>query len=259
MIFKLTGGLGNQMFQYAYGRSWSIKNKKQFIYYYASNFGNTNRQCGIWRFNIKAKKIDGTLPEILRIIEKVVRIKNPHVLCGYWQGEKYFFDYKDEIRNDFRLARPLDKKNLKFLNDIDKCNSVSIHIRRGDYVSDPKTIKIHGSCTLEYYKKAIEKIKKEVKRPVFFVFSDDPKWVRANFKFGSIRYIDWNKGINSYKDMELMSHCKHNIIANSSFSWWGAWLNNNPHKIVIAPKKWFNEIELQKEMKDLIPKKWIKL
>jgi hypothetical protein len=254
MIFKLRGGLGNQMFQYAYGRSWSIKNKKALKYYFIHNYGDANRCYELGIFNI-----NGLFPELLRKVEIFLNVKFFDVVSGYWQGEKFFINNKNTIRRDFQFIKLMDRKNINILEEINKVNSVSVHVRRGDYISDKKTNEFHGVCTLRYYNNAIKKIKQTIKSPKFFVFSDDSEWVKNNLKIDNATYVNWNNGDNSYKDMQLMSHCKHNIIANSSFSWWGAWLNTSPGKIVIAPKKWFINDEAQKKSKDLIPKEWIKI
>ena len=140
---------------------------------------------------------------------------------------------------------------------ISQTNSVSLHIRRGDYVSNQKTNQTHGTCDLDYYQRCITEIEKEVENPYFFVFSDEIEWVKENLKINHpAEYVDQNTGDKSYEDMRLMSQCKHNVIANSSFSWWGAWLNSYPDKIVFAPKRWFASDK--HNTKDLIPEGWKK-
>ena len=135
--------------------------------------------------------------------------------------------------------------------------AVSLHVRRGDYVSDPKTKAILGVCSLDYYRAAIAHIAERIESPAFFVFSDDIAWAKANLEIPfPCEYVDHNQGQQSYNDMHLMSLCKHHIIANSSFSWWGAWLNPRKDKIVIAPENWFANNE---DAKDLIPPESVKL
>lgn len=151
---------------------------------------------------------------------------------------------------------PLSGENKIISDEIRKTNSVSLHIRRGDYITSKITNKFHGTCCLGYYKKAMKLINKKVKNPKYFVFSDDIYWVKKNLEIKNAFYVDDNVGDKSYIDMQLMSMCKHNIIANSSFSWWAAWLNNNPNKIVIAPKKWFNDPGM--DTTDLISEEWIR-
>ncbi len=176
-------------------------------------------------------------------------------ITGYWQSEKYFMDVDQDIRRCFQFRSELDEINEQWKDRILKSNSVSIHIRRGDYVSNPTTNSVHGTCTLEYYHSAINEISSRVNNPVFFIFSDDLNWVMENFfiKY-PVCHVSNNFGKNSYLDMWLMSLCQNNIIANSSFSWWGAWLNGNKNKIVVAPKAWFAGKE---KPLDLYPEGWI--
>ena len=184
-------------------------------------------------------------------------VKGSAYLLGYWQSEKYFADYSDEIREDFTFKSPLSERNSDLANQISSVNSVSVHVRRGDYVTNAKNAFI-GVCPLSYYEQATELIKSRVESPVFFVFSDDMDWVKSNLKLDvKTVMVNHNSGSESYNDMRLMSMSKHHIIANSSFSWWGAWLNPNPEKIVIAPKKWFRNGEF--DTSDLIPSNWIRI
>ncbi|MDR2407204.1 MAG: alpha-1,2-fucosyltransferase [Bacteroidales bacterium] len=175
-------------------------------------------------------------------------------LDGYWQNELYFKDCEDIVRRKYQFITPLDLKNNDLKNKICSVNSVSIHVRRGDYLKHKMYL---GLCDKDYYVNAISYMKKKIDHPVFFVFSNDINWCKSNLRDvindSCSEYIDWNKKGKSYIDMQLMSICKHNIIANSSFSWWGAWLNNNIDKIVIAPKKWLNiELIIQPQCKDWI-------
>jgi hypothetical protein len=140
---------------------------------------------------------------------------------------------------------------------ISRSNSIGLHIRRGDYINNKKTRDSFGECSLDYYKKAVAKISETVKDPHFYVFTNDPDFVK-NLKLGNTTtFITHNTGEKSYEDMRLMSLCKHNIIANSSFSWWGAWLNENPDKIVICPSPAFDKLDLTDS--DFYPDNWIKL
>lgn len=176
----------------------------------------------------------------------------------YFQTEKYFKDFEAEIRNDFTFALPPSEKNRTVWEDISSQNSVSLHIRRWDYITNPKANAFHGSCNLEYYKRAVKYVNTKIETPIFYIFSDDIHWVKENLVIeNKAVYIDWNNADTNYEDMRLMSICKHNIIANSSFSWWGAWLNKNTEKIVIAPKKWFNSDTINTQ--DITPKTWIKI
>ncbi len=189
----------------------------------------------------------------------ILNIKWPAYLVGYWQSEKYFKRIEKRLVKEFNFKNPLNGKNFAVANEISQNNSVSIHIRRGDYVTLPYAVKMHGNiCDLDYYSKAIKIIASKVKEPHFFVFSDDISWAKENLRIDYPKtYVNFNTDENSYEDMRLMSLCKHNIIANSSFSWWGAWLNRNVGKIVVAPKKWLNDPT--KDTRDVIPDNWLKI
>lgn len=295
-IVKLNGGLGNQMFQYAFAYALSKKNKIQLILDFwwfeavKSHVNVTPRTFELDVFNTDYKiATEEALSQVIRennlskfqkILWKIFKIKkykpqkNVYVqksafdfnknlfnateylyYDGYFQNEKYFKDYRNEILKCFSLKDSLDEKNQSALELIQSSNAVSLHIRRGDYVTLDFVNKLHGTCSLDYYKKAIEYILKHVKNPHFFLFSDDIEWVVANLKIDyPYTVIDFNRD-KGWLDLNLMKHCKHNIIANSSFSWWGAWLNENSDKIVIAPKKWL----AAKQKYDILPKEWIKL
>lgn len=176
-------------------------------------------------------------------------------LVGYWQSEKYFLDVASIIRADFTFKHPLDNHNAEVAKQISQVSAVSLHVRRGDYANNPNTNNIHGLCSQDYYLMAVKYVAERVENPHFFIFSDDIAWTRTALKLDfPCEYIDHNQGIESYNDMRLMSLCRHHIVANSSFSWWGAWLNPDADKIVIAPKRWFaNQINVQ----DLFPPGWI--
>ncbi len=187
----------------------------------------------------------------------ICAIPLPSYIQGYWQSEKYFEKYATELRRDFTFKLPLTGRNAEFAAKISQTNAVSIHVRRGDYVSNRKAAKLHGLCSIDYYRGAIKNVVARIESPTFFVFSDDIAWVSENLKLDSpCAFVDHNQGQDSFNDMRLMSLCRHNIIANSSFSWWGAWLNVNPNKLVTAPKNWF---AASVNTEDLLPKEWISL
>lgn len=262
IITNLTGGLGNQMFQYATGRRLAIKHKTQLKLHFTNALFCTQRSYELDCFNIKAeiatkedlKKMGIISNRILnriiylfdqrlhlrfnrKIITERESVFDPKILSlpdniylqGYWQNEKYFKDVEDQIRQDFTFIKPVNKYSQQLANLISESNSVSIHVRRGDF------LKYNSSQILgmDYYNHAINKIKRRIKKPVFFVFSDDIQWCKDHLQIkNKTIYIEKNP---SYEDMRLMSLCKHNIIANSSFSSWGARLNKNKNKIVIGP------------------------
>jgi hypothetical protein len=176
-------------------------------------------------------------------------------LIGYFQSERYFKPIEEELRKEFAFKTPPSRENEKLLEKIQDTQSVSLHVRRGDYALDPRVNRHHGLCDLKFYQNAIEEIARRVDRPHFFVFSDDIPWVKNHLQIGfDAVYVTNNQGKKSYEDLRLMSSCRHHIIANSSFSWWGAWLNPRADKIVFAPRKWTN---VKLDLSDLIPSGWM--
>lgn len=178
------------------------------------------------------------------------------LFMGTWQSEKYFLGAMVEVRKHFRFKDELISiETQKTLKDIKSNVSISIHIRRGDYLSSQYVNGFGGICTIDYYKRAMEYVEEHISNPYFYIFTDDKNWVKENFQIDNGKFVLHNTDNDSWQDMYLMSQCKHNIIANSSFSWWGAWLNNNPNKIVIAPKHWWNGFKKD----DVVPIDWIRV
>jgi hypothetical protein len=290
IIVKLAGGLGNQMFQYAFAKASSKRLSVEFALDLRDKTLNIHQGYELKRvFGLEAKiATNSDLNSLLGIgrfttIRRIVKsfgfekhltaniIKEPSFnfsqnmlrgtdnkyYDGYWQSEKYFQMIVNTIKDDFTFKHPLSPINQEVAIQINKVNSVSLHVRRGDYVSNKMANAVHGVCSLDYYRDAINHIFRYVENPVFFVFSDDSAWVKNSLVLDAQSVcVDHNTGKESYNDMHLMSLCKHNIIANSSFSWWSAWLNKNENKIVIAPKNWFAQT---KSIDDLIPKSWVTL
>jgi hypothetical protein len=274
-IVKLNGGLGNQMFQYAFACALKEKTDAQILFDFSYFEENVQEENVVIRpFELNAFNTDcpnATINDLSKIernkpnknvvtqisaykFDKKLFNADKYYYDGYFQNEKYFKEVRDTLLNSFSIKDPIDNKNQLILDNISQTNSVSIHVRRGDYISLESANKFHGACSLKYYEKAIKYIAKKVKNPHFFLFSDDIEWVIENLK---IEYpytvIDFNQN-KGWLDLNLMKHCKHNILANSSFSWWGAWLNENPEKIVVAPKKWiagYNRC-------DIVPRNWVK-
>ena len=174
---------------------------------------------------------------------------------GYWQNEGNFKHIRHQVLEAFQFPKMKDELNINLVKMLQQTNSVSCHVRRGDYLKDPNMC----ICTSDYYVHAVAKMKELVNPDLYCIFSDDIEWCKENLsalcKGKKMVYVDWNKGQNSFRDMQLMSLCKHNIIANSSFSWWGAWLNNNPDKIVISPNTWMNK----RVINDPICKSWLRI
>ena len=180
------------------------------------------------------------------------------ILHGYFPSFKYFKDSSQIIRNDFTFKLDVSEQNKELVEIVTSTNSVSLHIRRGDYVSNEKTRQKFGLCSLDYYNRAVEHISKMVDNPQYFIFTDDQEFVLENLKMDFPMYfVSHNTGEKTFEDLRLMQCCRHNIIANSSFSWWGAWLNQNPEKIVICPVPSFDKINIRDD--DFYPESWIKL
>lgn len=292
-IVKFNGGLGNQMFQYAFALSLEDKFDTK-VYMDMSWFEDvkthTNvvaRTFGLDVFNTKCQaaskedlnkviypnfksKFTKTIAKFFpdRFDVNFIREKNPYLVNknllkypnyfyyeGYFQNEDYFKHLRKRLLEEFSLKEELDERNKEVLEKIKQTNSVSVHIRRGDYVTLETVKTVHGTCGKEYYENAIKYISKKVENPHFFFFSDDIEWVKAQMELDfPYTIVDFNKE-KGYFDLELMRNCKHNITANSSFSWWGAWLNENPEKIVIAPKRW----TLKKQSCKIVPSDWVKI
>jgi len=276
IITRLMGGLGNQMFQYAAAKCLAAKRgaplKLDVSLYGTSQEGLTPRRFELGCFALDydiASEQDISLARNGRGFKYIregapgferafFKFPDNAYLDGYCQSERYFKNIEKVIREDFIFRGSQRGVNKELAEKILSAGSVSVHIRRTDYVSDPKINVHHGICGLEYYLAAVSEIGSKVKDPYFFVFADDIDWAKQNFKVKhQVEYIAHNRDENSFEDMRLMSQCRHNIIANSTFSWWGAWLNVNPGKIVVAPKKWFRDGETGKN--EIVPKEWIKL
>ena len=160
-------------------------------------------------------------------------------MAGTWASANYFEEYSDAIRRQFTLAQTPDEENQRMLDKIASQNAIGVHVRRGDYVSVPETSQRHGLCGLDYYQRAFQYLTDHVSNPAVFIFSDDPAWVRENLCFPCpTTFVTHNVGNKNYLDLQLMAACRHFIIANSTFSWWGAWLSAADGKIVVAPKRW---------------------
>jgi hypothetical protein len=179
-------------------------------------------------------------------------------LEGYWQSERYFLSIQDIIRREFTIKHQPDDENQQLAHRITNCDSVSVHARRGDYVTEHASAGIHPPCNSDYYTRCVNFVTARISTPQFFVFSDDKAWAKENIRFQhETIYVTHNGPERNYEDLRLMSLCKHNIIANSSFSWWAAWLNHNPNKIVLAPSQWFSDSTL--DTRDLLPNGWIRI
>ena len=275
-VVQIIGGLGNQMWQYAMLVALRKHFPEEDVYYNASFFNGYPLHNGFELdrvFNITAKQASVRdirkvyhhfvnhyfflwlyrhyFPQLKSEIKEVESEpfkeslfyqKGDFYYDGYWADHRYYDDCRVELLKEFTLKEPLDDNNKKLLGELKNKFSCSLHVRRGDYLKDPDYC---GICDLDYYKKAVETVLSKTKKQVtFLVFSNDINWCKENladdFAGNEVIYVDWNTGKDSYKDMYLMSQCNANIIANSSFSWWGAYLNETPDKIVISPAKYKN-------------------
>ncbi len=188
---------------------------------------------------------------------KILKQRSQLYLEGYWQAHGYFSGIRKILQKEFSLRSDPARENMQLLEQIKSCNAVSLHVRRGDYYSDPGTSRLYACCNSDYYKTAIDQIKSMLGNPTFFVFSDEPDWAESGLDLDNKVIVRANGPERAHEDLRLMQNCRHHIIANSSFSWWGAWLNENPDKIVIAPKTWINLANT--DTRDLIPESWIRL
>ena len=294
IIVQLTGGLGNQLFQYAMGRAISLQSCEKLYLDITSYSWDKLRTYALTPFSISAEIALKSDVEALKqmkpfLIDRILAklkgekipyyklpfIKEQSFACdfnftsfrkkniyieGYWQSEHYFKSIRSHLVNELCISRTnFSLQGQKYKVQIEKDSySVSIHVRRGDYVSNSLTTDFHGLCDISYYQDAIKKISMDVPNPTFYIFSDDKDYVKEIFHTLNdvvfIEYVPFD-----FEELLLMSYCKHNIIANSSFSWWGAWLNMNKYKIVIAPNRWFANKEMNDTNRYLIPENWFKL
>jgi hypothetical protein len=276
-IVQIIGGLGNQMWQYALLVALKKRFPEEDVYYNASFFNGYSLHNGFELdriFNITARQ--ASVKDIRKVYhhfighnffmrlythyfpemkterrevesspyrKEVLQEKGDFYYNGYWADHRYFDTVRHQLLKEFSLKEPLDKKNQEFLNEMSGKETCSLHVRRGDYLKDPD---YRGICDLDYYQKAISIVIEKTDKPIcFLIFSNDMNWCKEklveNFGSNEVVYVDWNRGCDSYKDMYLMSQCQANIIANSSFSWWGAYLNESPNKLVVSPLRYKNK------------------
>lgn len=284
IIADLRGGLGNQMFQYSAGRALSLRLGVALgLYDHNSKTNSIPNQLG--QFNIKVEnipksilppnrssngvlwmlwKLGLTKPKVFRqdglgYNPKLEEASDNTYLRGYWQSERFFQNCKDVISSDFEFKSQPEGQNLEIHQEIlETESSISLHVRRGDYL-DRKNKSIFSSCSQEYYERAVGFIAERCcLAPRVFVFSDDSEWVSNHFKLPfEIRVISHNPAAKAIEDLRLMTACKHHVIANSSFSWWGAWLGQNPNKVTVAPAKWFADPKYSNP--DIYCKAWIRI
>ncbi|WP_154114989.1 alpha-1,2-fucosyltransferase [Vibrio cincinnatiensis] len=284
VIVKITGGLGNQLFQYATGKALAKKLSCELALDLSFYPTQTLRKYELDKFNIEARI--ATTKEItlagggndivsrlmrkfgltsiifpqyikeresIKYVDKIDQCQSGAFLDGYWQNPRYFSQIKAELVQELTPKHSLSTPALIWKERIaPSSTSVSLHVRRGDYVDNAHTNSVHGTCGLDYYRAAVNKVLETVENPTFYVFSDDIEWCKENLgSLGQLVYIaDTQSAID---DLMLMSFCQHHIIANSTFSWWAAWLAGDG--VVVAPIKWFtSELRINKE---IFPQKWL--
>jgi hypothetical protein len=280
------GGLGNQLFQYAAGRTLSLRTGEPLVYNTAHLTNDPIRDYELDIFNTAGRLMNRLEAFRVRYSESVKlaplrRIApwpalqvfrdrdigfNPAFndlggnvfLKGNFQSEKYFQSAAAEIRRDLTFRRDPDERNQQMISQIGGVTAVAVHVRRGDIAANPYLHSRHGLCDLDYYRVALDHVTQRVAGATFFVFSDDPAWTRENLRVPEPAiFVSHNTGKRNFEDLRLMTQCRHFIIANSTFSWWGAWLSQSPGKIVVAPRKWFADASISD--KDLIPDAWVRL
>lgn len=257
-LTDLKGGLGNQMFQYARARACALEKTISLNVYELEHPapGDTPRSFALGDFTLGPIEIVRKPPTLRdRVTNRLMRALQPD--WGYFQSEDYFTAAADRIRQEFSLRTPLMGTALVYSEQIAATpTAVSLHVRRGDYIKNPHVLRDFGVCSLSYYEQAMAFIREKVPAPQFFIFSDDLSWIRENLSVGKDATFVEGTDLTDKIELTLMSRCAHNIIANSSFSWWGAWLNPNPDKIVIAPTPWFDRAPYNK---CIIPQSWTQL
>jgi hypothetical protein len=288
IIVQLIGGLGNQLFQYATGRRLAHIHNAEIklditpfetykLHHYSLQHFNIIEEFAD-ASEVARLKHTGISRKLIRLIDKLrLPIKLSHViertyafdpailrlgpdvyLEGFWQTAKYFDDIIPLLRQELTVKMPPDQENAAMADQIQSVTGVSLHVRRADYATDAAALNRHGLMPLSYYGNAVNYIAERVENLNLFMFSDDPGWVQKNLQFKHpITYVTHNRADRNYEDLRLMSLCQHHIIANSSFSWWGAWLGSNPTKIVVAPHKWANDLALNTP--DRLPAAWKKM
>ena len=294
VIVQLLGGLGNQMFQYALGRAISHRTGAPLLL--DTNVMKFARQETPRSYDLDIFKLQPTFatradvsryhPHGAGIVEKIVHrlrgaqgaseilhqyrfeyqpgilyLKAPNYITGYWQSHRYFYGIEDVLRSDLTFRDALPPGAMDYAYDIAKPGAVCLHVRRGDYTA-PKHAHFIGPCDIDYYRRAVARVRELLEQPVFFIFSDDLSWCRANFDWleGAARFVEYATppGCKVHaSDLQLMTRTEYFIVANSTFSWWAAWLAGERAKLVIAPREWFKHPQLKTD--DLIPECWERL
>jgi hypothetical protein len=291
IVVRVSGGLGNQMFQYACALAVAIRNRSEVRIDLANFRTRQIREYALGHLAISGRPIatealparlrgalrvsralhdrdNGRAQRLLgwsllkepsfRFWPEVLRAGDNSFLDGYWQSSRYFEGIAEVLRAEFAPLAPICEEARSIARSLRAEPSVALHVRRGDYASDPHTRDYHGLCGIEYYRRAVEMVCRETGAAKVFVFSDDPDWVRREIgHWASCTVVSGAFPLRDHEEMWLMSRCTHFVIANSSFSWWAAWLGDSAEKLVVAPRSWFNAAP--QDTSDLIPGQWVRL
>lgn len=283
IVSRLQGGLGNQLFQYAFGRELAIRWNVPLLLDIRGYTIGASRDYALGPYNLSAGLVSTRPMQLFqktgilgRVWDRFAGRKAPRrvneayfqydsgtliaqpplILDGYWQSERYFLSIRPELLKQLTVG--LTGENATLAHEIQEKNSVAVHVRRGDYLSNPAASTFHGVCDPEYYRRAANEIEQQVAPAHYYFFGDDPEWAKENLDFlRPATIVNLNSSKEAHLDLELMRRCKHHIIANSTFSWWGAWLSDAENKIVISPSCWFLDETI--DTRDLIPASWIRL
>ncbi|SFR57045.1 alpha-1,2-fucosyltransferase [Litoreibacter janthinus] len=283
MIYsRIFGGLGNQLFQYAAARAVSLRQGTELVLDTRLAPPGSHWAYALDHFNIAARvatppelppgkdqklsyawwRAFGRNPKFIRekglgYQDRIASAPDGSYLHGYFQSERYFSDVLDQMGSELQIVTPPDTQNAEFADRIAKAgHTVSLHMRRGDYLGTPKSNATYATCDEAYYLRALEKLSVDGADLKVFVFSDDPDWVRENLTLPyDMTPVGHNGPDKHYEDLRLMSCCRDHIIANSTFSWWGGWLDRRPEARVVGPAKWFNDPKLANP--DILPERWI--
>jgi hypothetical protein len=291
VVIRLVGGLGNQLFQYATARAVAARNNTELVLDLSWFSTVADRAYALAPFAINARilqegpSMQTSKAQSLwnRMVHRLVRqsglkksgrplfaerhfyfdpavldVRTPIYLDGYFQSERYFSDCADLIKEELRVVATPARQAQEMLEKIGSSEAVCLHVRRGDYVANAITQAFHGSCSLDYYRKGFGVATEGMRNPVVFVFSDEPLWVRENLKLEAPTVVVDIHGPNqAHEDLRLMAACRNFVIANSSFSWWAAWLGEHSSKKVVAPQRWF--AAAKNDTRDLLPADWVRI
>ena len=292
IIARLYGGLGNQMFQYAAARRLQLLRGAELRldlgWFDTRAARRPSRPYALGHLTLDATPASAAdiaavtgvptrRPAVRLLLDRLrprarrrfrrectpyryepdfTNTPNPVYLDGYWQNERYFEAIADVVRREFRVQSPVSVASTRIADMISAATAVSVHVRRGDYARQAHTRRLHGLCPIEYYTAACSRIESIIADPHYFIFSDEPDWARDNLSFRTpATFVSCNDSDHQYEDLHLMTLCRHHIVANSSFSWWGAWLAQTPEQVVISPRSW---VPSHLRSDEIVPERWMR-